>query len=121
MKTVPREKQNTLFIDIDGTLVLHQGYYDDMIANDMVILDGVLEFLRRMREDNTLIFLTTARLEKDRERTEEQLAAVGIVYDKLIMECGAGKRLLINDDKPDMEHTASAVTVKRNMGLAAFL
>jgi hypothetical protein len=46
------------------------------------------------------------------------LSKLGIIYDKLILGIGGGKRVLINDRKPDdNEDYAIAINLKRNSGI----
>ena len=50
--------------------------------------------------------------------TEKQLAEVGIIYDTLIMGIKGGKRVLINDRKPNgSKNYASAINLTRNEGI----
>ena len=63
------------------------------------------------------IILTTGRKESLRSITETQLSEVGIFYDKLIIGIGGGKRVLINDTKPDDSLTAECYNLKRNSGI----
>lgn len=116
-----RLKPRTIFIDMDGTLVHHHGTYEDMIWAEPIILDGVLEFIEQELAVDSHIIITTARSEMHKKQTEAQLAKLGIKYHRLIMDITAGERVLINDDKPDMEITARAHVVSRNTGLRPLL
>ena len=54
-----------------------------------------------------------------RKVTERQLSECGIFYDQLIMGIGGGKRVLINDRKPNKtEDYAISINLKRNYGIA---
>ncbi len=116
-----RLKPRTIFIDMDGTLVHHQGTYEDMIWAEPILLDGVLEFIEQELAADSHIIITTARSEMHKKQTEAQLEKLGIRYHRLIMDITAGERWLINDDKPDMEITARAHVVSRNTGLRPLL
>lgn len=110
--------KKTLLIDIDGTLVKHQGNLSKMITNEMEILPGVIEKLNEWNEAGHCIILTTGRKETLRKITEEGLLKNGIFYDQLIMGLTRGERVVINDVKPDNDmRVASAIQIKRNEGI----
>jgi len=110
--------KKTLFIDIDGTLIKHQGNMSKMFLNEMEILPGVLDKLNEWDAMGYKIILTTGRKECVRKITEEQLLKNGIFYDQLIMGLPRGERILINDIKPGNDMTvASAIEINRDEGL----
>jgi len=109
----------TIFCDIDGTLVLHEK--PDIISHPkhgMTLLEGTISKLIEWDKLGYRVILTTGRKESMRKETERQLAECGIFYDKLIMGLGGGKRVLINDRKPNgTEDYAIAINIKRNSGI----
>jgi len=112
------EMKKTLFIDIDGTLVKHQGNQSNMFMNKMEILPGVIEKFNEWDAKGYKIILTTGRKECLRKITSKQLLKNGIFYDQLIMGLTRGERVLINDIKPNIDMiTASAIQINRNEGL----
>lgn len=108
--------RNTYFVDIDGTLIEHIDNFSE-ITNYKVIkaLPGAKEVTAKWHCEGHMIILTTARPESLRKITEEQLSAVGVIYDMLIMGIGQGKRILINDHQFDKPHKAIAHNVIRNV------
>lgn len=111
-------RPKTLFIDIDGTLLLHHEIANQQAKLDPVLLPGVLEKFEDWDRKGYNIILITGRRESERKRTEEQLDKVGIVYDRLIMGIGGGDRIIINDMKPDSKiPTTYAINLTRNTGL----
>lgn len=107
----------TLFIDIDGTLIPHEG---DVTKQPFVntVLENTLEKLVSWDRKGHNIILTTGRRESTRNQTEKQLLDLGIFYDQLIMGIGGGKRILINDRKPNSDDdTAMAINITRNKGI----
>ena len=52
-----------------------------------------------------------------RKNTEKQLSDVGIFYDQLVMGIGGGPRVLINDNKPNGDMTASSHSIPRDIGI----
>ena len=112
------EKKKTIFCDIDGCVLKHQGNLTKIILKPCDILPGVLEKFSEWDSGGHKIILTTGRRESARELTETQLRSVGLFWDVLIMGCNRGERVVINDIKPDSDElTARAICVKRNEGL----
>jgi FMN phosphatase YigB (HAD superfamily) len=109
----------TIFCDIDGTLVIHNSPTDvTTFKKQLSILPGTLEKLKEWDSKGYNIILVTGRKESLRKATEHQLRQIGIIYDKLIMGIGGGKRYIINDTKPENEEdTAIGITLKRNTGI----
>lgn len=110
-------RAGTIFLDIDGTLLKHQGSLTLLMTEPPQIISGVIDKLNEWEGRGFNIVLTTGRKESQRALTERQLENLGIFYDQLIMGIGGGPRYLINDKKPDGKETAFAFNVKRNGGL----
>lgn len=112
------EMKKTLFIDIDGTLVKHQGNLSDMFLKDVYVLPCVLEKFNEWDAKGYKIILTTGRKECLRKITEEQLLKNGIFFDQLVMGLTRGERVLINDIKPNNDMSvATAIQINRDEGL----
>ena len=108
----------TIFIDIDGTLIYHNGDISKQIKNEGIVLAGVLEKFIEWNRKGYCVVLTTGRKECMRELTKNQLLEAGIFYDQLVMGLPRGPRVLINDDKPGEETiTATSIMVERNKGI----
>ena len=100
----------TWLLDLDGTIVKHNGYKLD--GKDS-LLDGAKEFLSQIQDNDMVIFITS-RKEEYRSITEEFLNNNNIRYDHIIFEAPYGERILINDDKPSGLKMAYAVEIERN-------
>lgn len=107
----------TIFIDIDGTILRHNGDLSKQILTTPEVLPEVLEKFNEWNRKGYYIVLTTGRKECMREMTIKALLSSGVFYDQLVMGLPRGERVLINDSKPDMNNTASAFVVGRNNGL----
>ena len=108
----------TIFLDIDGCIVFHNGSLSKQIKKPK-ILKGVVEKFDAWDRKSYKIILTTGRRESMRQLTEDQLNKLGLFWDQLIMGIGGGPRILINDMKPSStEPTAMAINIERNKGLS---
>lgn len=104
---------HTWILDLDGTILKHNGYKID--GKDS-FLDGAEHFLKSIPREDMVIFLSS-RTEEFREMTEAFLRENGIRYNLFI--CGApyGERILVNDDKPSGLKMAHAIALKRDEGI----
>lgn len=105
---------HTWILDLDGTIVKHNGYKID--GHD-TFLDGAREFLERIPQEDMIIFLTSRKREYQ-ELTEQFLQENGVRYDEIIYEAPYGERILINDRKPSGLDMALAVNVGRDEPLS---
>lgn len=107
-----------IFLDIDGTIILHHGSTSRQVMDSVIVLNKTVDKLSEWDRKGYYIILTTGRKESLRKKTEKQLSREGIFYDQLIMGIGGGTRVLINDLKPDSEFpTAVAINLQRNKGI----
>lgn len=103
----------TWILDIDGTLVKHNGYKID--GHD-TLLDGVKEFFEKISSDDKVVLLT-ARQEKYLPALKEFLKANNIRYDYLLTDMPMGERILLNDRKPSGLDMAFAINKNRDENL----
>jgi hypothetical protein len=99
----------TWILDIDGTLVKHNGYKH----GDDILLDGVKEFFAALHPDDKVILLT-AREAKYLEDMKKFFSVNDIRYDHLLCNMPFGERILVNDVKPSGLKTAYAVNKIRD-------
>ena len=107
----------TIFCDIDGTLIKFHEDFSEVVhghTHTECIGEANKKLAQWHCEGHTII-LTTGRPESMRKVTEGMLRDLGIIYDKLIMGCGSGPRLLINDHTENRK--AHAISVKRDEGI----
>ena len=107
----------TLFIDIDGTILKHQGTFSDISLKEATLLPNARERMNEWCSKEYKIILTTARRESMRHTTELQLNQLGVPYDQLVMGLKNHPRVLINDDRDGMKITAYARTLARIEGI----
>ena len=100
----------TWILDIDGTIVKHNGYKIDGIDS---FLDGAEEFLKSIPEEDFIIFVTS-RVEEYAEITESFLRNNGIRFNSIIYGVPYGERILINDNKPSGLKMAYSISGTRD-------
>lgn len=101
----------TWILDIDGTIVKHNGYKID--GQDM-LLDGAKEFLDNIPAQDMIIFITS-RTEEFREETQTFLKANNIRFNHIIYGAPYGERVLINDKKTSGLPMAIAINTDRDV------
>lgn len=104
----------TWILDLDGTLVKHNGYKLD--GHD-TLLPGAREFLANIHEED-LVIIVTSRAEGYRAQTLEFLRNQTIRYDHIIFNAPYGERILVNDRKPSGLTTAIAINTERDKEVA---
>ena len=106
MSSLPK----TWILDLDGTLVKHNGYKID--GKDS-LLPGAKELLSQIRDEDYVIIVTSRKLEYE-EITEQFLQDNNIRYNHIIFEAPYGERILINDNKPSGLKMAYAIDLDRD-------
>ena len=112
----------TSFSDIDGTIWKHESDIRHSMKGTQRLLPGAFENFLKWHRQGFKIILTTGRPESLRESTETQLRELGIFYNQLVMDCGPGPRVLINDMDSKIDDTkfrakAQAVNLIRDNGM----
>ena len=100
----------TWILDLDGTLLVHDGPY---ILGKDEFLPGARAFLDSIPKRDMIIFLT-ARSDYEKPHTMRFLKENNVRYDHIIFNAGEGERIMINDMKPDGLVTAYAVNTVRD-------
>lgn len=103
----------TWILDIDGTLVKHNGY---LVDKHDTLLCGVKEFFAQLPPDDKVV-LITARKEEFLPALKEFLKENNIRYDYLLVDMPMGERILVNDRKPSGLDMAFAVNKDRDKRL----
>lgn len=103
----------TWILDVDGTIVKHNGYKVDGYDT---LLDGVEAFFATLPAEDKVILLT-ARKEEYLPALKEFLKTKKIRYDYLLTGMPMGERILVNDKKPSGLATAYAINKERDSKL----
>ena len=104
---------HTWLIDIDGTIVKHNGYKLDGFDT---VLPGVVEFWNSIPKEDTVILLTS-RDGKYKNITESFLNENGLWFTSIIYNLPFGERIIINDKKPSGLKMSVAIDLKRDEGI----
>jgi hypothetical protein len=107
--------KKTWFIDLDGTLLIHNGYKDS--ADEL--LPTTTEFMNTIGSED-IIIITTAREIKYKKQTIDFLKKKNIRFNHILFGLPSGPRILINDKKPDGTKTAYSLNVERNVGVKLY-
>lgn len=107
---------STLFVDLDGTLVINSGQYSrpgwgetEGIPENITAINALYDTGRAE------IVITTSRDPRYREVTLAQLERVGIKYHRLIDGLVHGRRVVINDyARSNPYRSCDAVNIARN-------
>lgn len=102
---------HTWILDLDGTIVKHNGY---KINGQDTFIEGAKEFLMSIPEKDMILFLTS-RDERYKKETERFLAEQNVRYDLIIYGAPYGERILINDKKPSGLCVSLAISTDRDV------
>jgi hydroxymethylpyrimidine pyrophosphatase-like HAD family hydrolase len=103
---------HTWFIDLDGTILKHNGYLTDGDE----LLPGVKEFWKSIPAGDCII-ITTGRSKEYKESSLQILKDNDLRYNYAIFDLPLGERIVINDLKPNGLQTAIAWNIERDKGL----
>lgn len=104
--------KKTWIFDLDGTMVVHNGY---KTGKDR-LLPGVKDFFRGISSEDFILILT-GREQEAAAATEAFLKENGIRYNCILYEIPLGERILLNDSKPSGLKMSYAVECMRDEGL----
>lgn len=101
----------TWLLDLDGTIVVHNGY---LIDGQDHFLSGAQTFLQSLPPEDMIIFITSRKRECA-SATETFLNENRIRYHAIVYDAPYGERILINDRKPSGLPTAVAINTQRDI------
>ena len=101
---------HTWILDLDGTIVKHNGYKIDGVDS---FLPGAKEFLDSLSDEDMVIFLTS-RTDEYKKKTLDFLKENRVRYNHIIFNAPYGERILVNDDKPSGLKCSIAVNFNRD-------
>lgn len=101
---------HTWILDLDGTIVKHNGY---KIDGADTFLPGAKEFLENIPEKDMVVLLTS-RTDDYREATLNFLSKNKVRYNHIIFGAPYGERILVNDNKSSGLKMGIALNKERN-------
>jgi hydroxymethylpyrimidine pyrophosphatase-like HAD family hydrolase len=93
-------KNPTLFVDIDGTLVKYRKF-NELSESVLTPIQDVVDFVNEQYYNGAIIIITTARPSSYNLFTKQELEKIGVRYHQLVMDCGRGTRVVLNDMDPE--------------------
>lgn len=102
---------HTWILDLDGTIVKHNGYKID--GHDS-FLPNAKDFLDNIPITDMIVFVTS-RTDAYKHQTIEFLKQNCVRYDHIIFNAPYGERIIVNDDKPGGLNCSYAVRGMRNV------
>ena len=105
-------------VDIDGTIIKYRKF-SELNETSLEPIQDVIDYLNEQFTNGAVIIVTTARPDSYRLLTEHELNVIGLKYNQIVMNCGRGSRIILNDLDPDNLEIPRAVGInlKRDEGL----
>jgi hypothetical protein len=93
-----KRQYSTLFIDLDGTLVINSGQYSQPGWGETDGIKTNIDAVNALYDTGKVeVIITTSRTEAIREATFAQMERIGIRYHQIIFGLVHGRRIVIND------------------------
>jgi hypothetical protein len=93
-------KNPTLFVDIDGTIVKYRKF-DELATAVLTPIQDVIDYVNDHYNSGSVIIITTARPSSYELMTKQELEKLGVKYHQIVMDCGRGTRVVLNDMDPE--------------------
>lgn len=111
------KKNPTFFVDIDGTLVKYRKFAQ-LHESKLTPIQDVIDYVNNQYDSGSVIIITTARPEEYRHFTVLELTELGVKFHQIVMGCGRGTRVILNDkdpENPDLDR-AVGINLTRDLG-----
>lgn len=110
-------KNETFFVDIDGTLIKYRKF-EELESIKPIPIQSVVDKINTEYDKGSYIVITSARPESFRKLTENELEVCGIKYNVLLLGVGRGVRTVINDVSPSdpTKNKAVGINLIRDKG-----
>jgi len=93
-------KNPTLFVDIDGTIVKYRKF-NELSTAVLTPIQDVIDYVNNHYNSGSVIIITTARPSSYELMTKQELEKLGVKYHQIVMDCGRGTRVVLNDMDPE--------------------
>lgn len=112
MTNTKKINKETIFVDLDGTLILFNIEPEQFTDR---LVPSVMSYLIKKKAEGHWIVCTTARNEYHAYLAIKNAGIPLDFFNRMICDLPRGKRILINDTE-DGKHTAVAINLVRNEG-----
>ena len=111
-------KNPTLFVDIDGTIVKYRKF-NELATAVLTPIQDVIDYVNDHYNSGSVIIITTARPSSYELMTKQELEKLGVKYHQIVMDCGRGTRVILNDIDPKSPEIkrAHGINLVRDGGL----
>ena len=111
-----KRQYSTLFIDLDGTLVINTGQHSQPTWGEADGIKANIDAVNALYDTGKVeVIITTSRTEEFREVTLAQLERTGIRYHQIIFGLAHGRRIVINDyANTNPYKSCDAINMKRD-------
>lgn len=106
-------KNQTLFVDIDGTIIKYRAF-DTLLTNEPEPIKDVVDYVNREYDNGAVIIITTARPSNLELFTKQDLEKINLKYHQIVFDCGRGTRILLNDKDPEYPDSDRAIGINFN-------
>lgn len=106
-------KNPTLFVDIDGTLVVYRKF-SELATAVLTPIQDVIDLVNNYYDNGSHIVITSARPQEYESFTKQELEKIGVKYHQLLMGIGRGTRVVLNDKDPENPDLPRAVGINLN-------
>ena len=93
-------KNPTLFVDIDGTIVKYRKF-NELATAVLTPIQDVIDYVNNHYNSGSVIIITTARPSSYELMTKQELETLSVKYHQIVMDCGRGTRVVLNDMDPE--------------------
>lgn len=106
-------KNPTLFVDIDGTLVVYRKF-SELATAVLTPIQDVIDLVNNYYDNGSHIVITSARPQEYESFTKQELEKIGVKYHQILMGIGRGTRVVLNDKDPENPDLPRAVGINLN-------
>jgi hypothetical protein len=117
MTNTGKLNKETIFVDLDGTLILFN--LEPERVTDRIIM-STMSYLIQKKAEGHWIVCTTARNKEHADLAIKNASIPLDFFDKIIYDLPMGKRILINDSKEGSSPSAEVIVLVRDKGMEEF-
>lgn len=109
------KKYNTIFSDIDGTILKYRSF-NTYLTSEPEPIQNVVNKLNECYDRGDTIVLTSARPQELYDHTVNEMKKIGLKFHKIVLGLARGTRYLINDMEDPTKQRAISINIIRDEG-----